>query len=488
MSFKFTQTGREFASPRSFVNHVYKHCVKHNLDYSFVVQQNYDLQFGKKFCPHCGKETKFLAFNLGYEDFCFSPDCYRSYVNRNTDYYHSLSGHGFTDKYDNTYYNIAFTKIYFNRTGERYDGFVFKSRRKTHSRSGICKECGKSFEYKSSKAKDTLTCSQTCKIKHGWGIRRSRATVTFNGTLGELPHTVEELNRYYYNHQEYPSDPVYSLSATKTFLQKFPLLRKIKGVPYFSEEFQVWFYKSNTFNNYLNELNRDYEEYHIQHNLGEIRICENCGKQFLVKDCFGSSYRGETAKFCNMECYKETAKAGNHQFRKNWTPERRAHASRTVKKKIASGEWTPKVINSFTKKSTEAVINGEKKYFRSSWEAIFSVVNPHLEYETIRVPYEYNGKRHSYIIDFFDRAAGILYEVKPSGKTTDGRIIAKTAAAIEFCDKNSYKFFVITEEELRNLLADRVIIETVKGSVSPEIFTKFCKGVRYEECKSSINP
>ena len=56
MSFKFTQTGREFASPRSFVNHVHKHCVKHNLNYSFVVQKNYDLQFGKKFCPHCGKE------------------------------------------------------------------------------------------------------------------------------------------------------------------------------------------------------------------------------------------------------------------------------------------------------------------------------------------------------------------------------------------------------------------------------------------------
>jgi hypothetical protein len=137
----------------------------------------------------------------------------------------------------------------------------------------------------------------------------------------------------------------------------------------------------------------------------------------------------------------------------NSDPRGRQMRSELLKSRIASGEWTPKITNSRTHWS----ICVDGKCFRSSFEGLFWLYqtqngNTNLEFETLRLPYEFQSKTHTYIVDFIDHISKISYEIKPKSLTIDGRNRAKEQTLVEWCDKNDYKYELITEDELKLMI------------------------------------
>ncbi len=125
-----------------------------------------------------------------------------------------------------------------------------------------------------------------------------------------------------------------------------------------------------------------------------------------------------------------------------------AKQSMTMKKKIANGEFTPNITNTWT--NWNAIIqldNSNSKKFRSSWEACFWYSNQHLEYETMRIPYlSEKSEPHVYIADFYDRISNTIYEIKPEKYWfTQNR---KMQEVINFCLKNNMNFIWVNEHNI----------------------------------------
>jgi hypothetical protein len=141
--------------------------------------------------------------------------------------------------------------------------------------------------------------------------------------------------------------------------------------------------------------------------------------------------------------------------------------SSLMKAKIASGEFTPKITNTFTHWNAVIDTGIERKKFRSSWEACVWFSNQHFQYEKIRIPYIGSDlKEHIYIVDFFDERNKILYELKPSCRIKDSML--KILAAEKFCIENNLQFILLSEKDLINY-------------ITPEIFTGINKK-QLEKC------
>lgn len=129
----------------------------------------------------------------------------------------------------------------------------------------------------------------------------------------------------------------------------------------------------------------------------------------------------------------------------------RSKMSIIMKDKILSGEFTPNITNSWTKWNSYVIIKGERKKFRSGWEAIFYLSNLEMEYEKIRIPYIFKEKSHVYIVDFVDFRNKILYEVKPTSLRKEGSVVsAKENAADVWATENGYVYEIITEDWFKN--------------------------------------
>jgi len=185
------------------------------------------------------------------------------------------------------------------------------------------------------------------------------------------------------------------------------------------------------------------------------------------------------------------------QTGKRYSEESKRKMSKTRKRKIASGEiitpfmsedktgdnnpaWGKNrrskkdIIKLSEKKSkimTDLIMNGKIKYnygkfysdrlkkefnYRSSYELRFfeiienisSIIN--YEYESLRIPYTYKGKKRSYIPDFLitiEDGSKIIVEV---GVYTfkiykDEKTECKHKATIGYCIKNNIEFFIISE-------------------------------------------
>lgn len=123
----------------------------------------------------------------------------------------------------------------------------------------------------------------------------------------------------------------------------------------------------------------------------------------------------------------------------------RQKQSETMKRKIANGEFTPCVTNSWTRWKATLNVNGTIKKFRSMWEAAFYSLNTHLQYEVTRIPYIIDNNSHTYIVDFTDTISKILYEVKPISLINDVRNVAKQKAALDWCNISGYTYVIIDD-------------------------------------------
>jgi len=138
-----------------------------------------------------------------------------------------------------------------------------------------------------------------------------------------------------------------------------------------------------------------------------------------------------------------------------YSEERRKRLSDRLKSKISNGEWTPERTSGWTKVRSTIVVNDVELTFRSSWEAIFFICNPSLEYEKLRIPYfdvEAN-KNRVYITDFVDEKQKIVYEIKPSSLKTSYNCLVKEKAARSWCEEFGYVYKLIDEFAIKELLS-----------------------------------
>ncbi len=142
--------------------------------------------------------------------------------------------------------------------------------------------------------------------------------------------------------------------------------------------------------------------------------------------------------------------------------------SKSLKKKIKDGKFTPNITNSWTHWDAKIKIGGQIKRFRSSWEACFAICHPNFKYELLRIPY--NGK--TYIGDFYDEKNKILYELKP--RTTYNTQVEKITEIIKYCRKNRIKFVWVNENNILKYIDSLKI----KG-YNRKQYNKMIKGLKY---------
>lgn len=199
----------------------------------------------------------------------------------------------------------------------------------------------------------------------------------------------------------------------------------------------------------------DYDISHIIEYLKEIDVactipgCNNRRKldlEDIKKNYFGFQL------FCSRECYVKNLslrqigdKNSSHKMSLETFESMRKNNSEFMKSQISKGLFKPNITNSWAKSKCSLIINDTKRFFRSSWEAFFNLVNPHLEYEKLRIPYIHDGNNHTYIVDFIDDLNRIIYEIKPSGFKNFNKNSSKEVYAIEWCRNNDYSYTQIDE-------------------------------------------
>lgn len=129
----------------------------------------------------------------------------------------------------------------------------------------------------------------------------------------------------------------------------------------------------------------------------------------------------------------------------------RIKQSATMKQKILDGTFTPHPTNSWTRwKAYIKDKSGNIKKFRSNWEAAFWLLNPHCEYEKIRIPYVFNGIFKIYIVDFVDFNSKTIYEIKPNSVKHNEKNIIKREYALKWSNENNFKYIDINDEWFKN--------------------------------------
>lgn len=163
------------------------------------------------------------------------------------------------------------------------------------------------------------------------------------------------------------------------------------------------------------------------------RVCLNCGRKICTKLL-------KSGKYCSHICYHEYKR--NHPEKYIVTQKTKDKQSETMKQRIANGDFTPCITNSWG--NTRIDINGKK--YRSSWDAGFHMLNSNCQYEQIKIPYVWNNKIFNYIVDFIDESSKILYEIGPKSVKQNKKNTTKILAGEKWCEKNGYIFKLINEQ------------------------------------------
>ena len=67
-----------------------------------------------------------------------------------------------------------------------------------------------------------------------------------------------------------------------------------------------------------------------------------------------------------------------------------------MKENIRTGRFTPCVTNSWAHSKVPVKVDNKIYKFRSCWEAAYFLLNTHLIYEKIRIPYNHDNETHIY--------------------------------------------------------------------------------------------
>lgn len=443
--YRFYKTNVLFNNFKSFNNHVRSYSKKNNLNLNQLLQENYDIvtNLKSKFCIHCGLECPYNGYLKGYRNPCHEKSCYKNYVNKNINYYSNQLHKKFFDPYDSKNYGCAFTKRYYDIVNES----ILENANFYVDRN--CIVCNKLMQHTSifSDKIQNKTCSESCKFKHISSKTRSNSVgVIFSYNPLQSENFRVKINHFIYTHKKYPKEN--NFDTNKFLLEKYKTYPELKlpgenSKIHYSKKYDLYFYKNlenyknNTLYEYLDSSHEKYLNYHIENKLGKTN-CPGCNKNILFIDVFGSILINRT--FCTKECYYNS-------LRGRKVPDiYKRKQSEKMKLLISEGLFTPTITNSWCRSKTKVIIKGEEKFVRSSWEALFWLLNQDLEYEKIRIPYMSSlNKNRVYITDFYCPKESIIYEIKPNCKINDINNINKLNAALEYCNHHNLTYKIIDE-------------------------------------------
>lgn len=241
--------------------------------------------------------------------------------------------------------------------------------------------------------------------------------------------------------------------------------------------------------------------------------CLICGKDLKIINNLHLKYHDITVKeyetmFPNSQRYNDnilkimSEKAKINQTGRKYSNESKLKMSVTRKKKILSGEIiTPFMIEDKfgdnnpawgkNRHSNQEIIDLKEKnskilstifsnnykykygkffseklnktfHYRSSYELRFFSILENLDdlqkydYESIRIPYNYNGITYTYVPDFLIIPNNDIMAIVEAGTYTfkiykDNKTKAKHNAAVNYCIQNNMNFLIVTEKELNKM-------------------------------------
>jgi hypothetical protein len=445
---------------------------KNNIDVNILLKENYDhyCPLELKLCKYCNSECPYDGYIKGYKNPCFSPECYKKFVSDNNEYYSRQINLEYYDLYDSRQYECAFSKRYYDITEEQ---ITTNKRFFINKNCVICNSVIKDISLFSREI-NNQTCSDECKHKR---ISLS----TRNNCLYNLEDRIfksdVEVNHYIFKNRKYPLNDKHGMNTT--------LIKKYKNRPelqippknstvYFSKKYNMYFFNikgskvKSTLYRYLGS-DQEYLNYHIENNLGKTE-CPGCKKKMLFQDVFGKNYFAR--EYCSASCYWESLVG------KVAPEDLRIKHSNSMKELISKGKFTPNITNSWARSKTKVIINGEEKFVRSSWEAVFWALNQDFMYETVRVKYiDTNQKERNYIVDFYSKENNCLYEIKPKSEIGKPNNILKEKYALKYCKKNNMNYLIIDEDYFIERI-NEITFDNLKDFISEETLLKFKKGIK----------
>lgn len=182
----------------------------------------------------------------------------------------------------------------------------------------------------------------------------------------------------------------------------------------------------------------------LRNSLPEIitKICEECNKEFKVK------YTRKKQRFCNRSCSTINDNPAKR-------PEVAAKISKSITERILSGNFKP--YTHYKTGHFVSIKSNKQMYYRSSYELIalenLEADESVCEFDTeiISIPYEHNNRTHNYIPDIWVKKSNgevFLIEVKMKWALDDEFVSAKAQAANKFCSNLSWKYLILTEDDL----------------------------------------
>jgi len=140
---------------------------------------------------------------------------------------------------------------------------------------------------------------------------------------------------------------------------------------------------------------------------------------------------------------------------------KRRYQKKQNNSKFIKGFYQPINENKYIQPLDKTMNKNIYPEYRSSWEREFMKYcdkNENIKYwSTEYFPIYYikptDNKKHRYYPDLYillKNGEKYIIEIKPSKQINNPINQAKFKAAKEFCDKNDYKFLIITEKELKS--------------------------------------
>lgn len=400
-----------------------------------------------KKCLYCGKDCKFISLTVGFSGHCGSKECAKKYA-----------------KYRNNEHKKEQAKLFDNfilENKEFYNSvtFPFKDIYKDRVIKNI-----KQFKLLSYSSLKVLDFESKCPICGGVIINNKFLNVGRNKCLNWKCVSFNSFFRRKLIDEDfikYKNDIDYNtikLCKKNNVDLEFVKELKDKGLQRKAALKNIIKYE-----NYTLFRNQSKDKFSfIRNNIiteDMLNTCSVCNKEYIKYDKIVENNVLKTIKYgaeytCSRKCYNDILKQG-----KFVTLDGRKKQSNTIKNKIAKGEFTPCITNSWTK--TRIYYNNMK--FRSSWELLFYLImtkihNIKLEYEKIRIKYkDENNNFRNYIVDFYDETNKTLYEIKPLGELTTKNAKLKIKYAIKYSNENNITFKVIDDNWFKENYNDEIL-------------------------------
>ena len=182
-----------------------------------------------------------------------------------------------------------------------------------------------------------------------------------------------------------------------------------------------------------------------------LGILKEAGSEYSKSER-GRKISSQTLKRLNEEGIQELATKGKKNSELFHDVHSR-HMTKVLNDKWSDAEWKEKHLAKMFDGSLKDYVNilGETVKFRSSWEAKFNdfciINNINISYESLQIEYEIDGTHHVYIPDFYDVEHNIVFEVKPKQFVANKKNQIKKQKTTE----NGYRFYFVTEKELKDL-------------------------------------